>query len=516
MTLVDIAIVTAVSLHFFSLGFICLYGAHCWLSLWRHTRYKKTMLARDQQIMDRWNPEADEVPFVSVQLPMYNEEFVVTRLIENIVRLDYPRDRFEIQILDDSTDGTTQIAQELAEKFSNQGFNIYVYHRDDRTGFKAGNLREAFKFARGEFIVVFDADFLPDPDFLQKTLPFFEDPNLAVVQTLWGHLNRDFSPLTIAQSLGLDGTNYVVQAARNWAGAMTHFQGTGGIWRKSAIEDAGGWQSDTLTEDLDLSYRAQIKGWKVKILPQVLCPGEIPTTIASAKTQQHRWSKGGFETAFKLYRSLMKSNQPTWVKIEALFHMFNYGIHPCILFIMLEWPIPLLVGRDVFQFTNLWVGGASLILGVVGPLCLSLYAQKNLYPTGRRGFRDFFYLLIYGVGIAVNNSKGVFEAFLGIKSDFVRTPKYGITNTAKSRVSRIRPTQWDFQVIVELSIAVFSLYGIVLLATQDAVLFNPFLVLFAASLGLIVAQSIWEPIQLRRQVQAASRAKEIGSAAERN
>lgn len=510
----DIAVNITLVLHFFSLGFLCLYGAHCYRVVWLHVRHKKTMLARDAEILNAWNPRDDELPVVTVQLPLYNEEFVVTRLIENIVQLDYPKDRLEIQILDDSIDATTQIATDLAERFRREGFDITLYHRPERTGFKAGNLKEGNEIARGEFIVIFDADFMPHPDFLRKTLPFFDDPKMAMVQTLWSHLNRDYSPLTIAQSVGLDGTNYVTQSARCWSNLMVHFQGTGGIWRRSAIDDAGGWQADTLTEDLDLSYRAQIKGWKAKFLPQVFCPGEIPATISAAKSQQHRWSKGGLETAYKLIPAILKSDLPRVTKTEAVFHLVTYLIHPCILVLALDWPLQVWFDKELIVLTNPLIGALTLALALFGPATQFLYAQREIYPKSERRLRHFIFLIIYGTGIAINNTKAIFEALLKIKSGFVRTPKFGLGYGSNTIVKKAYRAKLGGLVIVESLIAVYCLFGVTVMLFRDSTLINPFLFLATIGICLVAGQTIWEQIAQRRASQKALLQQEASAAAE--
>lgn len=503
MDLADAVVAVALSLHAFAVAFMCLYGANCYLMVWHHIRHKKAMLARDDDVWSAWNPKDEDLPIVTVQLPLFNEQYVVTRLIETITRLDYPRDRLEIQILDDSTDETTEIARNQAEKYTRQGFDISLHHREDRSGYKAGALKEGNKTARGEFIAIFDADFTPAPDFLRKTLPFFEDPRMSLVQTLWGHLNRNYSLLTIAQSVGLDGSNYVVQSARCWSGVMMQFQGTGGIWRKSAMDDAGGWHADTLTEDLDLSYRAQTRGWKMKFLPQVKCPGEIPSTMSAVKTQQHRWAKGGLQNAFKLIPGILKSDLSGYAKFEASFHLVTYLIHPCLLVLALGWPLHIWL-RDVISIqANFTFGFAILSLSLFGPATLFLYAQKELYPDWKRRIYYFLLLIVWATGIAVNNTKAVFEAIFKVESGFVRTPKFRIEKGSDTWVGKTYRTKLNPQVAVEAMIAVYCLWGIVALASIGLEMLDPFVMTFTLGIWLVTLQSLWEPVAARRSLAKA-------------
>mgnify|MGYP001611145342 CR=1 FL=1 len=270
---------------------LSVYGAHRYYLAWLYKRHKK----------DVWVPKAryDELPMVTIQLPMYNEMYVAERLIDATCTIRYPKDKLEIQVLDDSTDGTVVIARAAVDKWAAQGFNIVYCHRKDRSGYKAGALKEGMKTAKGDFIAIFDADFIPQPDFLEHTIHFFTEDRIGMVQVRWDHLNRDFNLLTRAQAVMLDGHFLIEHTARNRSGRFFNFNGTAGIWRRATIDDAGGWEHDTLTEDLDLSYRAQLKGWQFVFLPDVLAPAEVPVEMNSFKSQQHRWAKGSMQTAKK-------------------------------------------------------------------------------------------------------------------------------------------------------------------------------------------------------------------------
>jgi cellulose synthase/poly-beta-1,6-N-acetylglucosamine synthase-like glycosyltransferase len=503
MSFVDLSIRVLLVLQIIAGTFFCLFSLYCYLMVWIHARHKKAMLARDEAVWTAWNPPHDDLPFVTIQLPLYNERYVVGRLIDTIVQLDYPKDRMEIHILDDSTDETTQIARDMAERHRRDGFDIRVLHRTDRTGFKAGALAEGNKTARGEFIAIFDADFVPGRDFLRKTLPFFQDPKLALVQTLWGHLNADYSPMTRAQAVGLDGLNYVIQSAQCWSGLMMHFQGTAGVWRRTAIDDSGGWQSDTLTEDLDLSYRSQIRGWKQKYLPQVLCPGELPATISAAKTQQHRWAKGGFQVMVKLFPGIMRSNIPWYAKFEAGFYMISMILQPCLLIISVSWPAQLWL-RQGGNLPPMFFPIATFVtLCSFGPPLLFLYAQSNLHRDWLRRLHHYAYLMFWSMGVAITNSRAIIEVAFNVKTGFVRTPKFRIEGRADSFVGKAYKAKFSGQVLVEAVIAAWCLAGLSFMLLRREPIFDPFLLTFTIGLCLTTTQAVLEPI---RQMRAARKA----------
>lgn len=503
MGLTDAAIMAALGLQAIATVFFCVFGIYCYLMVWLHVRNKASMLAQDAAVWAAWSRPDDALPFVTVQLPLYNEQYVVTRLIETIVRLDYPKDRFEIQILDDSSDATTQLARDLAERYRGEGFDIALHRRADRTGYKAGALKEGNKTARGEFIAIFDADFVPDPDFLRKTIPFFDDPKIGAVQTLWGHLNADYSQITLAQSVVLDGINYVIQTAQCWSGVMMHFQGTAGVWRRTAIDDAGGWQADTLTEDLDLSYRAQIRGWKLKYLPQVLCPGELPPTISAARTQQHRWVKGGFQTASKLLPDILKSSLTPYAKAEATYHMMALALAPSVLIMAMSWPAQLWLRQHAGMGETLLPIAVLLTICSFGPTVMFLYAQKDLYPNWTRRLHYYLYVMVWGLGIAVTNARAILEVFFGIKSGFVRTPKFRIEGQSGSFIGKAYGAKVSGQVIVEALIALYCLCGVVVMIWRPQPIIDPFLIIFTIGIWLVVVKTLWEPIAQHRAARKA-------------
>lgn len=298
----DLFHIAILAVYLFALVSLFIYGMNCYVLMLFYRLKRPAARQRHAEIKRRFYQAytPDNWPHVTIQLPIYNERYVIERLIKSVCRFDYPKDLLEIQVLDDSTDDTRDIGASVVRQMKDLGFNIHHIHRTHRAGFKAGSLKAGLKTARGELVGIFDADFIPDPDFLKQTVPYFTDPKIGMLQTRWGHINSDYSMLTRAQSMGIDGHFSVEQASRAWNGFFMNFNGTAGIWRKEAIEDAGGWQSDTLTEDLDLSYRAQLKGWKLEFVTDVVCPAEVPVTINAFKSQQHRWAKGSIQSAKKI------------------------------------------------------------------------------------------------------------------------------------------------------------------------------------------------------------------------
>ena len=362
-------------LYFISLLILFTFGAHGFVMVYHYLRQRR---------LSGLPPSLKEIPFVTVQLPVFNEFYVVNRLIDATCSLEYPREKLEIQVLDDSTDETGTLVEETVRQYQAMGFDIKRIHRADRQGYKAGALRNGLETARGEFIAIFDADFVPRKEFLQKTIPyFFQDPKIGLVQTRWEHLNSDYSLLTRTQAMALDGHFVIEQDVRNRAGYFINFNGTGGVWRKTAIEDAGNWQADTLTEDLDLSYRAQLRGWKFKYLNDVTSPAELPAEVNALKTQQFRWTKGAIETARKLLPAVWKAKLPLRIKIHSTFHLTNNIVFPFILVAgILNVPLVFIKqsgGHDLY-FALMSV----FVLAFIGSFLFYLFSQKAVYPDWRR------------------------------------------------------------------------------------------------------------------------------------
>lgn len=371
-------------------------------------------------------------PPVTIQLPVYNEKYVVERLIDAVVRIDYPREKLEIQVLDDSTDETSGIIYQKLEWLEKFGLDIKHIRRDNRQGFKAGALEEALDAAKGEFIAIFDSDFVPEPDFLRKTLPYFQDDNVGVVQTRWGHINKNYSLITELQAFALDAHFSIEQSARNSAGSFINFNGTCGVWRKSCIRDAGGWSADTLTEDLDLSYRAQLKGWKFKYLEDVVTPGELPVVMPVIKLQQYRWNKGGAETARKLAGEILRSRLTTMQKLHALLHLFNSSVFVAVLTAALL-SLPLLYFKNHHPGINaLFHLGSIFFLGFLSVAFFYWTATQRFYPDTNRFFLLFPAFLIISMGLSLHNGLAVIEGWLGIRTPFRRTPKFNIVEKRDS------------------------------------------------------------------------------------
>ena len=369
------------------------------------------------------------LPGVTVQLPVYNEFYVVERLIRAVAAFDYPRDRLEIQVLDDSTDETTKIADRCVADLRSEGLDIRCLHREERTGYKAGALEAGMKVAKYDLLAIFDADFLPLPSFLRETVPYLiGQPDVGMVQTRWGHLNRDYSLLTKVQSIFLDGHFVMEHGARSRAGLFFNFNGTAGIWRKACIGDAGGWQHDTLTEDLDLSYRAQMAGWKFIYLPNVVAPAEVPVTVNAWKSQQFRWAKGSVQTARKLLPRLLKSDLPLGVKAEAVLHLCaNTSYLLMALLALLVFPAVL--SRQDMGWYRLVLVDLPLFASATAVVSrFYIHSQKQIYPDWATRLKYIPCALALGMGISLNNARGVIEALVGHQTEFKRTPKFSVTS----------------------------------------------------------------------------------------
>ena len=373
----------------------------------------------------------DDTPVVTVQLPIYNELYVVERLIDAVAAFDYPRNCLEIQVLDDSTDQTREIIAQKVKMISESGIDIKHITRQNRQGFKAGALQYGLQAARGEFLAIFDADFLPSVDFLKKTLPHFENDDIGMVQTRWGHINKDYSMLTRLQAFGLDAHFSVEQSGRSEAGSLINFNGTAGVWRKSCINNAGGWSADTLTEDLDLSYRAQMKGWKFKYLEDVVAPAELPVLMPAVKSQQFRWNKGAAETAKKNFWKILRSKWSFTRKTHAIFHLFNSSVFVCLL-IAAVLSIPMLFIKNANpHFQQIFDLGSVFLIGFFSIAYFYWVSNKqvNRNKAGAYYWRTFPTFLTVSMGLSLHNAIAVLEGFFGFKSPFIRTPKFNIQHS---------------------------------------------------------------------------------------
>ena len=468
--------------YFISLSILFIFGCHGFIMLYYHRKYGKA------------NPvvrtEVKGDAFVTIQLPLYNELYVVERLIDSVCEIDYPKDKMEIQVLDDSTDETSKIVAEAVEKKKRLGFGIQHIRRGGREGFKAGALKEGLKIAKGEYIAIFDADFIPHKDFLKKTLSFFGD-NVGMVQTRWEHLNGDYSILTKAQALALDGHFVIEQSVRNKAGFFINFNGTGGVWRKSCIEDAGNWHADTLTEDLDLSYRAQLNGWKFVFLKDFTSPAELPSEMSALKSQQFRWTKGAIETAKKILPLVWKSNVPMRVKLQSTFHLTNNLVFPFILLAAIL-NVPLTFIKNSGPHEAYFAVMSLFVLAFVSSFLFYLYSQKDVRDDWRKKIVYFPLFMAGSMGFAVNNSRAVFEGLMNRKSEFVRTPKFKVENNKDGLKDNkyISKKKIDLMVMVELIMAIYCLIGIVSSIYFLEIAALPFQLLFFTGFAFVSYTSI--------------------------
>jgi cellulose synthase/poly-beta-1,6-N-acetylglucosamine synthase-like glycosyltransferase len=458
--------------YFIVLILLASYGAHRYVLVYLYYKNKKNRTTE---------PPAHfpELPRVTIQLPIFNEQFVVERLLDAICRLDYPLEKLDIQVLDDSTDETVAVARGLVNHYAAKGFPVSYHHRSNREGFKAGALSEGLKTAKGEFVAIFDADFVPPEDFLLRTIHHFTDPKIAMVQTRWTHINRNYSFLTEVEAILLDGHFVLEHSGRARSNVFFNFNGTAGVWRRSAIDDAGGWQHDTLTEDTDLSYRAQLKGWKFIYLQDVECPAELPVEMTAFKTQQARWAKGLIQTSKKILPQVLKSDQRFHVKLEAWYHLTANLSYPLMIVLSV-----LLLPAMIIRFYQGWfqMMYIDLPLFMASTFSISsfyLVSQRELFPG--KWFRALLYLpflMALGIGLTVTNTRAVLEALLGKQSEFTRTPKYHV----ESKKDKVRANNYrrglGWVPWVELLIGCYFAVTVYYAIDNENYITVPFLVLF--------------------------------------
>jgi cellulose synthase/poly-beta-1,6-N-acetylglucosamine synthase-like glycosyltransferase len=406
--------------YFIVLVILAAYGAHRYWLVYLYYKH------RDKKTTE---PAAcfEDLPPVTVQLPIFNEQYVVDRLLDAVCKLDYPRQKLDIQLLDDSTDETVEVASILVERYAALGHNITYHHRTNREGFKAGALAEGLKTAKGEFVAIFDADFVPPPDFLVKCIHHFSDPKIGMVQTRWTHINRNYSFLTQVEAILLDGHFVLEHSGRARSGVFFNFNGTAGMWRRAAIDEAGGWEHDTLTEDTDLSYRAQLKGWKFLYLQDVECPAELPVEMTAFKTQQARWAKGLIQVAKKIIPKVFDSDVPRHVKIEAWYHLTANLSYP-LMIVLSVLLLPAMIIR-FYQgwFQMLYIDLPLFIASTFSISSFYLVSQKELFPKNwGRALLYLPFLMALGIGLTLTNTKAVLEALVGKETAFARTPKYRV------------------------------------------------------------------------------------------
>lgn len=468
--------------YFVSLSILFVFGLHGFVMIFYHRKYGHNNPVPKKVF--------DEEPMVTIQLPLYNEMYVIERLINSVCEIEYPKDKMEIQVLDDSTDETTAIVAKIVEQKKQQGFDISHIRRGTREGYKAGALKEGMKIAKGEYIAIFDADFIPNKEFLKKTLSFFNDDKIGMVQTRWEHLNGDYSIITKAQALALDGHFVIEQSVRNKSGFFINFNGTGGIWRKSCIEEAGNWHADTLTEDLDLSYRAQLMGWRFVFLKDFTSPAELPSEINALKSQQFRWTKGAVETAKKILPLVWKSDVPLRVKLQSTFHLTNNLVFPFILLAAIL-NVPLIFVKNSGSHEIYFAIMSIFVLAFISSFLFYLYSQKDIRADWRKKIVLFPLFMAGSMGLSVNNSRAVFEGLMNRKSEFVRTPKFKQESEKDSWAgNKYLNRKLGFSVIVEAILAVYCFIGVVSSIYFLELTSIPFQLLFFLGFSFIAYTSI--------------------------
>ncbi|MEW6732189.1 MAG: cellulose synthase family protein, partial [Acidobacteriota bacterium] len=482
--------IVIISLYFGILFVLSLYGIYRLRLVYIFFRY----------LPCRPKPKAQfsQLPHITVQLPFFNEMYVAERLIAAITALDYPRDRLEIQVLDDSTDETVEIAKRAVARYRAQGFDISYHHREDRTGFKAGALEAGLRLAKGEFITVFDADFIPRPDCLHKMIDYFTDEKIGMVQMRWSHINGDYSLLTKIQSIMLDGHFVIEQMARNRSGGFFNFNGTAGMWRRIAIEGSGGWQHDTLTEDTDLSYRAQLMGWRFVYLLDDDVPAEIPVEINAFKAQQRRWAKGLIQVGLKLLPRILRNPQlPFSVKVELFFRLTSNIAAP-LMIVLAVLHLPVLIVRYNQGFFHLLLFDTPILLfSTVSVITFYGAAQYYLHPQNWKQRLKYLPLVMaMGIGLTFSNARAVLEALLGIKSSFVRTPKYRVESVRDSWLTqaiKYRRRSGLIPLLEVLSAGYFA-FTIYYAVTRSIFGTIPFLFIFLFGYGYTGAMSIFQAV----------------------
>ena len=458
--------------YFIVLILLASYGLHRYMLVYLYYKKKKNKVTDPAE-------KFEDLPRVTVQLPIFNEQYVVDRLLQAACRLNYPREKLDIQLLDDSTDETVEVARGLVEHYAAQGFPITYIHRTNRAGFKAGALHEGLQVAKGEFVAIFDADFVPPPDFLLRIVHHFTDPKIGMVQTRWTHINRNYSFLTEVEAILLDGHFVLEHSARARNDVFFNFNGTAGLWRRQAIDDAGGWQHDTLTEDTDLSYRAQLNGWKFIYRQDVECPAELPVEMTAFKTQQARWAKGLIQTGKKILPRVLKSDQPFRVKLEAWYHLTANLSYP-LMVILSVLLLPAMVIR-FYQgwFQMLYIDIPLFLASTFSISSFYLVSQRELFPRSwPRALLYLPFLMALGIGLTVTNTRAVIEALIGKQSAFARTPKYRV----ESKKDKIQATKYRKRLgwvpWIELLIGSYFALTVYYALQNENYLTVPFLMLF--------------------------------------
>jgi cellulose synthase/poly-beta-1,6-N-acetylglucosamine synthase-like glycosyltransferase len=459
------------------------------LSLAIHYLQYKKRLVHEKDLPPLDMQDTSEFPLVTVQLPIFNELYVIERLIDAVAAFNYPKEKIEIQVLDDSTDETVDIVAARVAYWREKGLDIKQIRRVDRKGFKAGALQEGLKTAKGKYVAIFDADFIPHPDFLLQTIPYFDTEKVAVVQTRWEHLNKDYSILTKIQAFALDMHFRVEQSGRNSAGYFMNFNGTAGLWRIAAIQDAGGWMSDTLTEDLDLSYRAQLKGWKFRYIETISSPAELPTDMNAVKSQQYRWNKGGAETARKIGYRVMVAHLPLKVKLHAIAHLFNTTNY-IFIFLTAILSVPLLFIKNIYVDIDFFRYASVFLIGSISIGFAYFIATRQGEDTSKKTWGTFLkrfpIFLAITMGLSLHNARAVFKGWMGQKSAFIRTPKFNIVGKGDIwKNKQYVPTKISAITYLEGIFCLYFMFGIGMGVYYGDYGLLPFHVMAAFGFGLI-------------------------------
>jgi cellulose synthase/poly-beta-1,6-N-acetylglucosamine synthase-like glycosyltransferase len=460
--------------YFVVLTILAAYGAHRYWMVYLYYKYKKN---KTTEPVAYFPPDA--LPRVTVQLPIYNEQYVVDRLLDAVCRLEYPKDKLDIQLLDDSTDETVEVARLLVERYAALGHPVVCLHRDNREGFKAGALAEGLKTAKGEFVAIFDADFVPPPGFLLECIHHFTDPKIGMVQTRWTHINRNYSLLTQVEAILLDGHFVLEHSGRSRSGAFFNFNGTAGMWRRTAIDEAGGWEHDTLTEDTDLSYRAQLKGWKFLYLQDVECPAELPVEMTAFKTQQARWAKGLIQVSKKILPRVLKSDVPRSVKIEACYHLTANLSYPLMIVLSVLLMPAMIIRFYQGWFQMLYIDLPLFMASTFSISSFYLVSQKELFPKSwPKSLLYLPLLMALGIGLTITNTRAVLEALVGKQTAFARTPKYRV----ESKRDRIFASKYRKRLgwipWIELLIGTYFALAVYYAIDNENYFTVPFLLLF--------------------------------------
>lgn len=473
------------------------YGFKAYYMVWAFAHRSRSLrwgsLLRERRFRKAMDSGSVALPRITTQIPIYNELNVAERVIRAVAAMEYPMNRHQIQVLDDSNDETISLIDRVCDELKAQGYDIEVLRRTEQTGFKAGALKEGMLSATGEYIAIFDADFVPSEDFLWRCLAQFEKhPKRGLVQARWGHLNREENQLTKAVAMGIDGHFVIEQPARSWNKLFLNFNGTGGLWRRSAIEDAGGWRAVTLTEDLELSYRAQLRGWEIFFLHDLVVPAEIPSTYEAFKSQQYRWAKGSIQTALLTLPRILRSPLPFAVKLHSIFHLTQYGMHLCMLLVaLLAGPILIGISQHTGNFNWWWLFGLlPLIAASIGPSQLYMVSQAVQGRSVWKHMKMLPMMMMMGFGISVSNGNAVLSALRGVNSPFVRTPKKGQSSCKSYRVKR-NNLPW-----YETAMGVYTFGSLIIAIFTTKLFLAPFLLLYSLGFFTVGISSLWE----RRQV----------------